>query len=295
MVTLRSGSLSLDLAPSIGGAIAGFRHDGVTLMREIPEQALREGLVRQTCCYPLIPYSNRIAHGRFSFEGVEHRLALNFGDHPHSIHGNAWQRPWQVVEADDARCRLALTHRPDGDEAKGWPFAYRAEQLFAMSPDGLVLTLSLENEDHRAMPAGLGLHPFFPKRPGVRLQFAAERVYPNGEDSLPLDGVPVPDDWNYRTMRELGEPRLDNCFAGWNGTARIAYAQENIALRIEADPLFGHLVVYVPAERDFFAVEPVSHMNDAINRPEPSRHGLKVLQSGERLSAQVRFGVEVLS
>ena len=287
--------MRLDLAPSIGGAIAGFRHDDVALMRETPEQALRDGLVRQTSCYPLVPYSNRIAQGRFSFEGIEHRLALNFGDHPHSIHGNAWQRSWQVMEADETRCRLVLIHRPDGDEARGWPFAYRAEQLFELTPDGLTLTLSLENEDHRAMPAGLGLHPFFRKRPGIRLQFAAERVYPNGEDSLPLDGIPIPDNWSYQTMRDLGDPRLDNCFAGWDGTALIAYGQENIALSVEADALFGHLVVYVPTGRDFFAVEPVSHMNDAISRPDPAKHGLKVLKPGERLSAQVRFGVEVLS
>jgi aldose 1-epimerase len=267
----------------------------VALMRETPEQALRDGLVRQTCCYPLIPYSNRIAHGRFSFEDVEHRLALNFGDHPHSIHGNAWQRPWQVAEAGNARCRLCLVHRPEGDEASDWPFAYLAEQLFELSPDGLTLTLSLENEDHRAMPAGLGLHPFFPKRSGVRLQFAAERIYPNGEDSLPMDGIPVPDEWNYWTMRELGDPRLDNCFAGWDGAAHITYFEEKLALSIEADPLFGHLVVYVPSGRDFFAVEPVTHLNDAINRPDPTGYGLKVLHPGERLTAQVRFGVEALS
>ncbi len=256
---------------------------------------MRDGLVRQTCCYPLIPYSNRIAHGRFSFEGVEYRLALNFGDHPHSIHGNAWQKLWQVVEVDDARCCLVLIHHPEDNEAKGWPFAYRAEQLFELSPDGLTLTLSLENEDHRAMPVGLGLHPFFPKRPGVRLQFAAERVYPNGEDALPRGSIPVPENWNYRTMRELGDPHVDNCFAGWDGTARIAYTQEKVALSIEADPLFSHLVVYVPMGRDFFAVEPVSHMNDAISRPNPASHGLKVLKPGERLTGQVRFGVEVLS
>jgi aldose 1-epimerase len=273
----------------------GYWHDDVALMRETPEQALRDGLVRQTCCYPLIPYSNRIAQGRFSFEGIEHRLALNFGDHPHSIHGNAWQKPWQVVETDGARCRLALVHGPDGDEARGWPFAYRAEQLFELSPNGLTLTLSLENKDYRAMPAGLGLHPLFPKRPGVRLQFAAESVHPNGEDSLPMDGILVPDEWNYRTIRELGEPRLDNCFAGWDGTARIAFGQEKIALSIEADALFGHLVVYVPTGRDFFAVEPVSHMNDAISRPDPAKHGLKVLKPGEYLTAQVRFSVEARS
>ena len=263
-------------------------------MRETPEEALRDGLVRQASSYPLIPYSNRIAGGRFSFEGVEHRLDLNFGDHPHSMHGNAWQRPWQVAEAHESRCRLTLAHRPDGDTAKGWPFAYDAEQIFELAPDGLTLTLTLENADSHAMPAGMGLHPFFPKRPGVRLQFAADAVYPQGEDSLPTRSIPVPDEWNYREMRDLGEPRLDNCFRGWSGTARIVFEPEKVALRIEADPLFGHLVVYVPPGRDFFAVEPVSHVNNAVNRPDIADHGLRVLGPGERMTATVRFGVEVL-
>ncbi len=69
IVTLRSGALQVDLAPSIGGAIAGFRRGGIPLMRETPEEALCGGLVRQTGSYPLIPYSNRIAQGRFSFRG----------------------------------------------------------------------------------------------------------------------------------------------------------------------------------------------------------------------------------
>jgi aldose 1-epimerase len=263
-------------------------------MRETPERALSGGLVRQTSSYPLIPYSNRIARGRFSFEGAEHQLALNFGDHPHSIHGNAWQKAWRVVAADDPHCRLELLHRPEGDEARGWPFAYRAEQLITLGPDGFAVALTIENIDERPMPAGLGLHPFFPKRPGVHLRFAADAVYSTGPDSLPVESIPVPAEWNYREMRSLGEPRLDNCFTGWDGSADILFEEDRIALCLQADPVFGHLVVYVPAGRDFFAVEPVSHLNDAINRPDMAEHGLKVLQPGERLTGAVRFGVEAL-
>jgi aldose 1-epimerase len=293
-LTLSRGDLTLAVAPSIGGAISGFWRNGLALMRETPEQALRDGLVRLTSSYPLIPYSNRIAQGRFSFDATDHRLALNFGDHPHSIHGNAWQKPWKIADTADARCRLVLQHHPLGDEGMDWPFAYRAEQHFDLDPEGLTLTLVLENEDHRAMPAGLGLHPFFPKRPGIRLQFATEGVYLNGEDSLPTDSVPVPEGWDYRDLRDLGEPRVDNCFKGWNGTALILFEAEKTALRLQADPLFSHLVVYVPAGRDFFAVEPVSHMNNAINRPDIADHGLRVLRPGERLTAKVRFQVESL-
>jgi aldose 1-epimerase len=285
--------LKVDLALSMGGAIAGFWHNGTPLMRETPDDALRQGLVRQTSSYPLIPYSNRIAHGRFSFRGIEHQLALNFGEHPHSIHGNAWQNPWQVDEAGDTHCRFSFLHRPLGNDAKAWPFAYRAEQVFALSPDGLMITLLVENMDHRAMPAGLGLHPFFPKRPGVRLKFAAGYVYQIGPDSLPAACIPVPAEWDYRVMRDVDEPGLDNCFEGWEGKADILFEQEGILLRLDADPVYGHLVAYVPRGRDFFAVEPVTHLNDAINRPDIVRHGLHVLQSRELLTGTVRFGVEV--
>jgi aldose 1-epimerase len=46
--------------------------------------------------------------------------------------------------------------------------------------------------------------------------------------------------------------------------------------------------------RDFFAVEPVSHVNNAVNRPDIADHGLRVLGPGERMTATVRFGVEAL-
>ena len=293
VVTLRSGALKVDLAPSIGGAIAGFWHNGTPLMRETPDEALRQRLVRQTSSYPLIPYSNRIAHGRFSFQGIAHQLALNFGDHPHSIHGNAWQNPWQVDEATDTHCRLSLIHRPLED-AEAWPFAYRAEQVLAVSPDGLSITLTLENMDTLAMPAGLGLHPFFPRRDGVQLRFAARNVHLSGPDSLPAECIPVPAKWDYTSMRDLGEPGLDNCFDGWDGNAEIMFEQEGILLRLDADPVYGHLVVYVPPGRDFFAVEPVTHLNDAINRPDIVRHGLHVLQPREALTGTVKIGVEVV-
>ncbi|MBM6596339.1 aldose 1-epimerase [Microvirga pudoricolor] len=292
LVTLAHGPLRLTLAPSLGGAIAGFRHEGVAILRETPPEALAQNLVRQTSSYPLIPYSNRIAWARFAFEGVDYALARNFGDHPHSVHGNAWQRSWRVDDVTPSSCRLVFEHRPIGPEAANWPFAYRAEQFFSLDAGGLTIRLSLENEDGRAMPAGLGLHPFFPKRPDTGLRFAAAGVHINGPDSLPVHLDPVPPEWDYAALRSLGEPQLDNCFSGWDGTAEIRFEDDNLALRMSADPVFGHLVVYVPSGRDYFAVEPVTHMNDAIHHPEIQGHGLKVVQPGETLSGAVRFQVE---
>jgi aldose 1-epimerase len=291
-IELKAGDLKLALAPALGGAIAGFWCKDFSLMRPTPSEALSEGLVRLTSSYPLIPYSNRIGQGRFAYEGVDHQLALNFGDHPHAIHGNAWQKPWQAQEHDSAHCRLVLEHDPAGEAAKEWPFAYRAEQVFDLDNRGFTLTLTVENRDERSMPAGFGLHPFFPKRPDVHLQFSASKVYRSDPGSLPADAITVPETWDYRSLRELGEPQLDNCFKGWGGKARIDFQEERVGLQIEADPVFDHLVVYVPLARDFFAVEPVSHMNNAVNRPDVADNGLRHLAPGERLTGSVRFTVE---
>jgi aldose 1-epimerase len=291
---LESGALRLSVAPSVGGALAGFWHDGVPLMRETAQEALRDGLVRQTSCYPLIPYSNRIAQARFAFDGTEHELSRNFGDHPHSIHGNAWQRPWHVEEQSGAGCRLAYRHDPSGDGADGWPFAYRAVQAIHLDPAGATITLELTNADERAMPSGFGLHPFFPRHPDSALRFEAGGVYRNGVDSLPSDHGPVPEEWDYGTLRRLGYPALDNCFTGWNGRAEIRSGSHVPDLRIEADPIFGHLVVYIPEGRAFFAIEPVSHMNDAINRTSVPGHGLKILRPGETMTGRIHFHVGAL-
>ncbi|WP_457093503.1 aldose 1-epimerase [Microvirga sp. P5_D2] len=293
-IELKAGDLKLALAPALGGAVAGFRRKDVSLMRSTSPEALSEGLVRLTSSYPLIPYSNRIAEGRFTHQGVQHQLALNFGDHPHAVHGNAWQKPWQVLDSNSTHCRLVFEHNPAGEGAKEWPFAYRAEQTFDLDDEGFTLTLMLENRDRRSMPAGFGIHPFFPKSHDVRLQFTASEVYQTGPGSLPADAVAVPEYWDYRFLRDLGHPQLDNCFKGWDGKARINFEEAGIGLRIEADPVFSHLVVYVPSGRDFFAVEPVSHMNNAVNRPDVADNGLRNLAPGERLTGSVRFAVEIL-
>jgi aldose 1-epimerase len=111
---------------------------------------------------------------------------------------------------------------------------------------------------------------------------------------LPVSAAPVPQGWSFAAARSPRGAGLDNCFAGWNGAAELRWGPEGVGLRMTADPLFGHLVVYTPASGDAVAVEPVSHMNDAVNRMDAAPgHGLRVIAPGERLAGAVRFEVEV--
>jgi len=291
-LTLTAGALSLTLGPRAGGSILSFRHGATALMRESGPGAAAAADGLQTACYPLAPYSNRIARGRFAFDGAAHGLARNFGDHPHPLHGVGWRRPWTVDQADAAVALLSLDHDPARDGPSGWPFACRMTQRFALDPAGLSATIAIENRDARPFPAGLGLHPFFPVPPGATLRFAATGVWLNGLDALPSALVSPSPAWDFAAPRHPGASGLDNCFAGWDGRAEIARPDAGLMLRIEADPPLRHLVVYAPAPGDVVAVEPVSHMTDAVNRMGAvPGHGLRVLGPGERLEASVRFAV----
>lgn len=287
-IVLRAADFELELAPETGGAIAGFRQGGFAVMRETPPDA---GDVDSFACYPLVPFSNRIAGGRFSFQGRTYQLRRDASTGGrHAIHGEGWQRAWSVAEAGGASARLMLDYH--GAEAGAWPFPFRAEQHFALSRNGLTVTLVLTNAGATAAPAGIGLHPYFPRHDGVTLGFRARAVWQNAADQLPSAAIAPPAEWDFSAPRALKEPALDNCFAGWPGVAEIAWPGAGRTLKIDADHCFRHAVVYTPPGCAYFAFEPVSHMNDAINRMDLSDHGLVVLEPGGSLTGTVRFTIE---
>ena len=197
MLTLRSGESSLVLAPEIGGAIVGWTFGAVPLLRRPSPDAIVSGNVRGLACFPLVPFSNRIAYGRFHWDGTDHLLDRNFGDHPHTIHGVGWQRAWEVAAVGPASATLTLRHDAAGEQVRAWPFAFAAEQRFMLTPDALHVALTLRNLHRSAAPAGLGLHPYFPRNGAPTLRFNATRVWLNGANSLPSEPVPVPPEWDH--------------------------------------------------------------------------------------------------
>ncbi|MBI1243483.1 MAG: aldose 1-epimerase [Alphaproteobacteria bacterium] len=292
LVALKAGPFSLDLVPEIGGAIVGLRAEwngGVELLRRMPDAALAARDIRQAGSYSLIPYSNRMRECTLNFAGRRHRLAPNFGGHPHSIHGNAWQRAWRVESIDESNVTLAFDHSAHGALAVEWPFAYSARQRFALSGDGLEIAIEIANTGDAPMPAGMGLHPFFPRGANTRLTARTQSVWRNDEAMMPMALDPVPPAWNFEDGRLVAPLSVDNCFAGWSGSLAVEWPESGVRLDLTADPVFGHLVVFVPPGRTFFCVEPVSHCNDGMNLAAKGRTdtGVVVLAPGESLSGWV--------
>lgn len=273
---LTAGALRLALRPDLGGSLAGLWHDGVPVLRSCEPGAL-EG-PRQSACFPLVPYSNRLGYRRFRWHGGDYTTAPNFDDSPHSLHGVGWLRAWQVERhgADDAL--LVYRHAPDAH----WPFAFEAQQIVRLAPDALELTLVLRNDAAVVAPAGLGWHPYFPKRARSRLHLEVAGRWDSDATQLPTRRV------EQRGLDgDVAHLAFDHCFDGWQGAARLR--DERFSLRLASS--LTRVVVFTPPERDFFCVEPVSHVSNAIHMADPAAHGLVSLAPGAAIAASMRLDV----
>ena len=292
MQQMFAGELRVLIDEATGGAIESFTHAGFALLRPVADFRLEAEHGRAVGAYPLIPYANRVANGRFSYGGEDFELGLNFAGHPHSLHGNAWMRVWDVVSATETRVHLALDHRPPADPVSQWPFAYKAEMVFALDESGLTVEMSIRNDDARPFPAALGLHPYVAREAGMTLQFAADTVWRNGADDLPVAREAVADHWDFTRPREVSDTKIDECYAGWGGTAHVIWPAVDLSLTVSSGPPFDHLQLYTPTGHSYFGLEPVSNMPDAVNRMgEVADNGLRVLAAGETLAGRIRFDV----
>ena len=291
MIELKAGPCTVVLRPELGGAVGAWTREHQAIFHPVTDPKLVAQRGEAVAAYPLIPFSNRVADGRFSFGGESFQLDRNFGGEPHAIHGNAWERPWAVLEQTPARALLALDHTPPRDPPGQWPFCYRAEIEYALREDGLSVHITVRNTDRRPQPVGLGFHPFFPRDADLELGFSARDVWGVGPDALPRARVPVAGDRRFSPMRAVSGPPLDNCFSGWNHSAFLRWPSRGLALTVTAMAPFDHLVVFTPPGRPYVAVEPASNMTDAINHPEIEDRGLVVLQPDAVLDARVEFAL----
>jgi aldose 1-epimerase len=189
-----------------------------------------------------------------------------------------------VVCAGPQSAKLALDHHPD----VCWPFAFQASVGYDLAAAGLTVTIELTNRHNGPAPAGIGLHPFFPRSHDPALRFEATGAWENGFDALPMRHGEPPADWLHTRPRPVTRSRLDNCFTGWDGVAEISAGPAS--LRIEASGAFRQLQVFTPFWADFFCVEPVSHTPDAINRSDLAEdQAMHVLEPDATLSGTIRL------
>lgn len=301
IVAIENGSWQVGLVPTSGGSVAYGRvrvgGEWVDVLRPTPADKL--GDAWSTGSFPLVPWSNRIRDGLFTWAGREHQLRINFGDGT-AIHGTGIEFPWTV--AAQTATSVTLEFRSRDAVGANWPWAFTARFTYELDDERFTWHMEVTNDANETFPAGLGHHPYFVRDLGVgggaELQLNCATAYP-AEGCLPTGApVEVAGRLDFRQQRPLGDAFVDDCFTARTSStlASIEYPGA-VSIDIEAGALLEHAVVYIPQGEPFFAVEPVSNANDGFNLEAAGADGTGVflVQPGETRSSSFTLVAQPLA
>ncbi|WP_181163624.1 aldose epimerase family protein [Pontibacter mangrovi] len=194
-------------------------------------------------------YGNRIAHGRFTLDGQEYRLATNNG--PNHLHGGNEgfnTKVWQAEELPEENA-LKLSYRsPDGEE--GYPGNLEVTVVYALTDDnGLEIDYTATTD--KATPVNLTNHSYFNlsagKADSIRdhvIQLNATRYVPVDDSSIPTGELADV----AGTVMDLRQPQrigqnLDQVPGGYDHTYVLGQQPGQMARAAEVyEPLSGRVL-----------------------------------------------------
>lgn len=237
----------------------------------------------------MAPFCNRVADGRYTFDGVEHDLLPGKDDRT-IYHGLVRTEPFTVVEleqrTDSAVAVLRCTALEAGT-APGYPFRVVVDVTYRLAPTGLEVDITGVNVGDRTAPFASGWHPYF-RLPGagvvdrLHLDVPSTVTIRTDDALLPLPGDAAFEPHDGVRWHPVGDAAVDAAFTGLrrrsgpgpgSGRARTTLADPvtGVALTLEQDRGLVHVFTGDTLARDrrrSIAVEPAEAMTDAFNRPD---------------------------
>jgi aldose 1-epimerase len=218
----------------------------------------------------LVPWPNRIDHGRYAFGGQEYQLDLSEPANGNAIHGLTRWATWGLVAAADNRVELGyrLLGRP------GYPFRLELRAAYQVTGDGLEVTISAHNAGRRPAPYGTGSHPYLRPADGLvdqwRLRLPAAQWLPADSRGIPSAGPQdvAGTEYDFRAGRQIGATSLDHALTGLardtDGRAWATLTSDHAEVSLWAGPGYDWLQVFTgdPLGQDMrrlaLAIEPMT-------------------------------------
>lgn len=219
----------------------------------------------------LVPWPNRTAGGRWTWNGTVQQLPLSEPAAGNAIHGLLRTTYYDVVERATDTITLGARVAPQN----GWPVPLAAQVRYAVAADGLTVTHTVRNLGGAFVPFGVGTHPYV--RAGnaatddCTLQLAATTALPL-QGGLPTG--PARPEQDFRDGRPLAGLELDHAYGGCAPAAGDTRVRHRLVgpdggVELWADPDFRWVQVFTPSDHPgrgrAVAVEPMTCPPDALN------------------------------
>lgn len=191
----------------VGGGIREYVVGDRPVLDPYPVEAMCDGAHGT----PLIPWPNRLADGRYAFDGVEHQVALTEPERHNAIHGFLRWRNWRAVEREPDRVVMACRLHP----LPGYPFSLDVRVEYSVGEEGLVARTTATNVGTAPCPYGCGQHPYLSPGDGpiddcTLLLRAATWIDTDNDRQLPTGTRPTAGSpLDFTAERRLGDQRLD--------------------------------------------------------------------------------------
>ncbi|SEQ84309.1 aldose 1-epimerase family protein [Microlunatus flavus] len=243
----------------------------------------------------LVPWPNRIRDGRYPWGGTTQQLWLTEPARHNASHGLARYVPWTVTEHGDSHVVCTLTIYPQ----PGWPGILHVRLRYALTDDGLHVTVEARNDGDADVPFGYGAHPYLTVGESsvdeVEVTLPAASRLEVDDRLLPVAVSPVEGTGlDLRERSRVGDRVLDTAYTdlareadgGWTATL----SREDRTAELWADSSFGWAQVFTGEKRRDvgLAVEPMTCGPDAFN-PGPTHDGMRTLAPGQSL--RLRWGI----
>lgn len=244
----------------------------------------------------LAPWPNRLADGRYTFEGRTYQLPITEPDRHNALHGLVQTTRFTALEHTDERVVLTLDLEPDD----GYPFPLRLQVAYDLDAGGLQVTVTATNTGNTDAPYGIGFHPWLSPGAGTVDECflsvdAAKWIRPD-DRLLPVGVEAIPPALDFRPGRTVATTSLDDAYAeavfrsgrSWvrlvspDGWASSIWMEAPLGTWQVCTGDFPELGRY---ERSGVAAEPMSCAANAFN----TGRDLVVLAPGG--SHQVRWGL----
>jgi aldose 1-epimerase len=267
-----SDDIELSVLPGVGARIHRLVAFGRDVLRTPADTRLHEHEPFFWGAYVMAPWGGRIDARPTDVAGRSVAVPANFRDGT-AIHGQVYASPWEVSGPAELRA---------GGGGNGWPWRYEVHASYAVVGRSVRIEQTVVNRDDSAMPAGVGLHPWF-RRP-VEVSINAELVYDTNSDS-PAAPRSVSGRWDAREPRTLS----DGVDATWARLSpipvRLAWPSLGIGGTMRMSGRTTFAVAATPPELDAVAVEPQTHAPQGLRRLINDEPGaLALLEPGGSIS-----------